>query len=195
MIALFFAALASVFLAEVAGDKLMYTTGILSTRFEVIPVVEGMAAAFMVKMAVAVALGEAIARLPRGVIVTITSASFVGIAFSLWRRPDSPPPGGRAKDASRAALISFSAILFSEWGDVGQLTAATLAARYSHPVVIWSAAVSAMVLKGALAGVLGARARRWLGGHLSPRAVRYGGVGLILTLGLLSVAESIRIWR
>ena len=45
-------------------------------------------------------------------------------------------------------------------GDVGQVTAATIAARTSLPFVVWLGAVSAMVTKGTLATFLGAGIRK-----------------------------------
>ena len=54
MIALFFATYAAVFLAEIAGDKLLYTTGVLSSRYRPLPIMVGVTIAFMAKMAVAV---------------------------------------------------------------------------------------------------------------------------------------------
>jgi putative Ca2+/H+ antiporter (TMEM165/GDT1 family) len=53
-----------VFVAEIVGDKLLYTTGVLATRYRTVPIIIGMLAAFMGKMAVAVAVGSAIAKLP-----------------------------------------------------------------------------------------------------------------------------------
>src|ERR1039458_4412366 len=64
MIALFFTTYAAVFFAEIAGDKLLYTTGVLSARYRPLPILVGVTIAFMAKMAVAVAVGEAISRLP-----------------------------------------------------------------------------------------------------------------------------------
>jgi putative Ca2+/H+ antiporter (TMEM165/GDT1 family) len=190
MSTLYLTAFAAVFFAEIAGDKLLYTTGILSTRFDMIPVIAGMAAAFAVKMGAAVVLGMAIARLPKVVIISLTSVSFLATAVAMWVRSNSKSVARKDHDAGRATLVSFSAILFSEWGDLGQITAAALTARYGSPVAIWLGAVTALVLKGSLAAFLGAGARRWLAQHVSPRAARNGGVGLLLVLGLLSVAES-----
>ncbi|MEI9973918.1 MAG: hypothetical protein WDO73_18820 [Ignavibacteriota bacterium] len=47
--------LRGVFMAEIVGDKLLYTTGLLATRYKTLPILCGMAVAFMLKMAVAVA--------------------------------------------------------------------------------------------------------------------------------------------
>jgi len=37
----------------------------------------------------------------------------------------------------------------SEWRDVGQITAAAMAARFGAPAVVWMGTVPAMVTKGA----------------------------------------------
>lgn len=86
-------------------------------------------------------------------------------------------------------MVAFAAIFFSEWGDIGQITAATLAARYAAPLIVWLGAVSAMVTKGLLAASLGAGIRRWIQHRLSPKVVNYCGVGLLVVLGLLSFIE------
>src|SRR6185436_12929336 len=120
---------------------------------------------------------------------SITALSFLGVAFTLWRKSDLPKEKWKEQSARKAAMISFAAIFFSEWGDVGQVTAATLAARYSLPLVVWLGAVSAMVTKGTLAAFLGAGIRRKIAEHVSPKVVRYVAVGLMLVLGLLTVLE------
>ncbi len=189
LLPIFFATYGAVFLAEIAGDKLLYTTGVLATRYRTAPVMFGIACAFMLKMAVAVLVGKAISTLPRALVAALTAASFLGVAFTLWRKPAKTVAAKEAHTASKAALVSFATIFFSEWGDMGQITAATLAARYNLPLIVWVGAVSAMITKGALAASVGTGLRRWIVQRISPRVVRYCGVGLLLVLGLLSVVE------
>ncbi len=98
----------------------------------------------------------------------------------------------RAGTRSRVALASNAAIFFSEWGDVGQITAATVAVAHPEaPLVVWLGAVSAMVTKGALAATLGAGIRQWIVDRVSPKIVRYVGVAALLVLGILSVIETL----
>jgi Ca2+/H+ antiporter, TMEM165/GDT1 family len=189
MILVFFATFGTVFVAEIVGDKLLYTTGVLAARYRTLPIMLGMAIAFMAKMGVAVLVGEAISKLPRPLVATITAISFLGVAFALWRKSDRPRNSDKKHGASKAAMVSFAAIFFSEWGDVGQITAATLAAKYHLALIVWLGAVSAMVTKGALAAFLGAGIRRWISDRIAPKVVRYVAVGLLLVLGLLSVLE------
>ena len=181
----------AVFLAEIVGDKLLYTTGVLATRYRTTPIMFGMALAFMAKMGVAVAVGKAISNLPPLAVAAVTAASFLGLAFTLWRKPADPAGAARKHSASKAAAVSFAAIFFSEWGDVGQFTAATMAARYGAPFIVWCGAVSAMVTKGVLAASLGAGLRAWIQQRVSPRLVRYCGVAALLALGILSVVETL----
>ena len=189
MLVIFFATFGAVFIAEIVGDKLLYTTGVLAARYRTAPIMIGMATAFMAKMGVAVLIGEVIAHLPRFLVAAITAASFVGVAIALWRKDDEYRHERDQHKAHRAAMISFAAIFFSEWGDVGQITAAAMAAKYHVALVVWLAAVAAMVTKGSMAAFLGAGIRRWIHDRVSPKVVRYVGVGLLLLLGVLSVWE------
>jgi putative Ca2+/H+ antiporter (TMEM165/GDT1 family) len=189
MVLIFLTTFGTVFVAEIVGDKLLYTTGVLAARYRTLPIMLGMALAFMAKMGVAVLVGDAISKLPPLLVATITSISFLGVAIALWRKSDQPHDKEKTHTAKKAAMVSFAAIFFSEWGDVGQITAATLAARYRLPWIVWLGAVAAMVTKGALAAFLGAGIRRWIQERVSPKVVRYVAVGLLLLLGFLTVLE------
>ncbi len=191
MIAILLATYGAVFVAEIVGDKLLYTTGVLATRYRPTPVMLGMLIAFMAKMAVAVAVGSAIGRLPPLAVAALTSVSFMGVAIALWRKPVQRSQEEIDRRYARAAMVSFAAIFFSEWGDVGQITAATMAARFGAPVVVWAGAVAAMVTKGALAASIGAGLRQWIVQRIPPKVVRYAGVSALLVLGLLSVLETL----
>ncbi len=192
MLPIFFATYGAVFVAEIVGDKLLYTTGVLATRYRWVPILFGMALAFMAKMGVAVLVGDAISKLPPLLVASMTAINFFAIAVVLWRKPDKREVKPQEYPSSRAAMVSFAAIFFSEWGDVGQLTAAGMAATFrAAPVVVWLAAVSAMVTKGALAASIGASVRKWIQEHLSPKTIRYAAVGLLLLLGILSVVETL----
>jgi putative Ca2+/H+ antiporter (TMEM165/GDT1 family) len=149
-----------------------------------------MAFAFMIKMAVAVLAGEFVSKLSPWLVASVTMLSFIGVAIAVWRK-DERRASLKQVSAPKAAMVSFAAIFFSEWGDVGQITAATMAARFSSPWLVWIGAVSAMVTKGALAASIGAALRQWIQDHLSPKMIRYGAVGLLLILGILSAVETL----
>jgi len=192
MLAILLATYGSVFVAEIAGDKLLYTTGVLATRYRTVPIMLGMVAAFMAKMGVAVAVGSAISKLPPLLVALVTSASFIGVAIAIWRKPVERSQAAIDRRYARAAMVSFAAVFLSEWGDVGQITAATMAARFGAPLLVWIGAVSAMAAKGVLAASIGTGIRRWIVAQVSPRVVRYAGVSALLVLGALSVLETLK---
>ncbi len=184
--AIFFASYGAVLVAEVAGDKLLYTTGVLTTCYRTAPVVGGVTIAFMGKMAVAVLIGRSLSEIPAAWIAALTAFGFVGVAWSILRGPDVR---ATTRGGFRAGLVAFAAIFLSEWGDVGQLTAAALAARFPAPFTVWLGAVLAMVTKGVIVASIGARVREWARGRIAPGPLRYGGFALLLLLGALSVIE------
>src|SRR5580704_3363725 len=108
MLAILIATYGAVFVAEIVGDKLLYTTGILATRYRSVPIMIGMLLAFMAKMAVAVALGNAISKLPPLLVAALTSISFIGVAITLWRKP-LERSYEKDQRASRGAMVSFAA--------------------------------------------------------------------------------------
>jgi putative Ca2+/H+ antiporter (TMEM165/GDT1 family) len=190
MLPILLATYGAVFAAEIVGDKLLYTTGVLATRYRAVPILVGMVAAFLAKMGGAVLIGRAIANLPPLLVASVTTANFFAIAYTLWRKPDRLE-SKKEYPASRAVMVSFAAIFFSEWGDVGQITAATLSARFGAPLLVWCGAVAAMATKGALAASAGAAVRQWIQEHLAPKTIRYAAVGLLLLLGILSAMETL----
>jgi len=166
-----------------------------------------MALAFMCKMAVAVAVGAAITQLPRWLVATFTAASFIGVALTVWRKPDVRAPKPKDSTVLSGATVAFAAIFFSEWGDVGQVTAAGMAAKYvwsaqesattsalwQAAFLVWIGAVAAMVTKGALAGLLGESVRRWIADRVEPRVIRYVATAALVVLGILAVLETLGI--
>jgi putative Ca2+/H+ antiporter (TMEM165/GDT1 family) len=85
MLHAFWATYAAVFAAEILGDKFLYTPGILSTRYRTPPMLIGIVIAFMAKMGVAVAIGDALAGLPRVLLGAVTAPGIIWIALTFWR--------------------------------------------------------------------------------------------------------------
>jgi len=192
----------AVFVAEIVGDKLLYTSGVLATRFRWAAVISGMSVAFMAKMAVAVAVGATIGKLlPAWLVAVLTAISFIGVAIAMWRQPDVRTPKEKDSRIFHGALVAFTTIFLSEWGDKGMTTAGVWAAANvsSAPgrglthgtaaLIVWIAAVAAMVTKGGLAVTLGSGIRAWIATHISPRRVRHLAVLALVVLGILSVLE------
>jgi len=174
----------AVFTGELLGDKLLYTLSALAARYRLPPIFCGVALAFMGKMLAAVILGGFVAHLPGKIVALLSAATFFTMALALSVKDvhgirDSAP----SVPAVRVSLVSFSVVFFSEWGDIGQITAATLAARYQMPLVIWLGGTLAMMTKGILAMTVGVA----LGSRVSQEILRYCGVCLLFGLGLLSL--------
>jgi len=187
MISICLAAYVTVLLAEVIGDKSVYTIASLSTRFGVPHVLAGVSVAFAAKMGLAVLIGRSIAEFPRGIVSAISSLTFLATAVILWRKRSVAGEGTeRDLDWRRGTTVSFSAIFLSEWIDVGQLSAAALTARFAHPLLVWTGATMAMVTKCILAIALGLGLRR----AVSPARLRYVACAVCLVMGILSATRT-----
>lgn len=131
MLPIFLTTYGAVFIAEIVGDKLLYTSGVLATRYRWSAVITGMAFAFMAKMSVAVAVGAAIGKLlPVWLVALLTAFSFIGVALAMWRKPDVRKPKEKDTRILQGAVVAFATIFFSEWGDKGMITAGTWAAAW-----------------------------------------------------------------
>src|SRR5262249_34539936 len=127
----FLATYAAVFVAEIVGDKLLYTSGVLATRFRWGAVVFGMSVAFMGKMVVAVGVGAAVGGvMPGWLVAVLTAVSFIGVAIAMWRVPDIRTPKEKDERILHGATIAFATIFFSEWGDKGMITAGIWSASF-----------------------------------------------------------------
>ncbi len=181
---LFVTAYSIIFATEMLGDKTLCSVCVLATRYRAAPVFLGLLVAFMIKMGVAVGFGDLIAHLPAPLVAGISAATFFLMALVLWLRREKEEE--EVREAPRhwgtAALAAFSAIFFTEWGDAGQIAAATLAARYHAPLTVWCGATLAMTTKGALALTLGLT----LGRRLPRRGLRYAAIAMCLLLGCLA---------
>jgi putative Ca2+/H+ antiporter (TMEM165/GDT1 family) len=131
-------------------------------RFRPFHVFCGFTAAFAIKTLVAVLLGSVIAELPTSLVATTSTVTFFLTALVIWfKRSNNVSADGVYKGhLSKAILVPFAAILFSEWGDIGQIMAATLTARYQAPFLVFVGATLALVTKGVLALVIGFSLRR-----------------------------------
>jgi Ca2+/H+ antiporter, TMEM165/GDT1 family len=182
MASVFLASYTIVFGAEIVGDKTIYTLGSLAARYRVLPLFAGSSAAFMLKMLIAVLLGSTIAKFPVPVVTAVSAVTFFAMALVIWfKKPEDDEPI-TAHRGGKIALAAFAGILFSEWGDVGQVAAATLAAHYQLLLIVWMGAVLAMMTKAILVLTFGAAIRN----RLSTDFLRYATVGTCVILGFLS---------
>jgi Ca2+/H+ antiporter, TMEM165/GDT1 family len=152
------------FLAELP-DKSMFASLVLATRYRSSAVWTGVAAAFTVHMAIAVTAGQLLALLPHRIVDGVVAGLFVAGAVYLWVisfRPahlegeDVAMQGGRPPSFLRVAATGFTVIFLAEWGDITQLTAANLAARY-NPLLVFAGASLGLWAASAIAVSIGAK--------------------------------------
>src|SRR4051812_36632719 len=157
MLYLLLATYGTVFLCEWLRDKSLYTITSLTRRFRPLYVFCGFTAAYVIKMGVAVLVGQSITELPTSLLTITTGLTFFITALVIWfRRSDRQPAHSKySRNFSRVSLVALAAILFSEWGDVGQVMAATLSMRYRLPLIVWLGATLALISKGLLALAIG----------------------------------------
>ena len=143
------AAFVITFLAELP-DKSMFASLVLGTRYRPVRVWAGAASAFTVHMAIAVTAGQLLALAPQTVVRGVVAALFLAGSAYLWvssfrdvqhEDADAARLGGRPMSFWRVAGMSFGVVFLAEWGDITQVTAANLAARYGAlPVFIGATA-------------------------------------------------------
>jgi Ca2+/H+ antiporter, TMEM165/GDT1 family len=175
---------ATVLVLELLGDKTLYTISTLATRYRPAPLLLGISAAFMAKMAIAVLLASVLKQLPPAAAAGISTVTFLCVAVTLWRRhPDEssgkPEP---APSWPQVTLLSFVAIFLTEWGDIGQISTAALAIRYHAFFAVWLGATLALITKGVLAMSVGMTLRRYVPAPL----LRCGAISLCLLMGLMA---------
>ncbi|MDT5269632.1 MAG: Ca2+/H+ antiporter, family [Acidobacteriota bacterium] len=192
MLYLLLVSYSTVLVSELVGDKSIYTISSLATRFRPLYVFCGLAVAFMLKMLVAVLLGQVIATLPASLVGGVSAVTFFVTALVIWSKKGDAASTRKESDLyyPKAALIAFAAIFFSEWGDVGQITAATLTARYQMPLIVWLGASTALLTKGLLAVTLGRGLRRHIPGHV----LRPVSAALCLLMGVVSAVATMLDW-
>lgn len=182
------------FLAELP-DKSMFASLVLGTRYRPAWVWVGAAAAFAVQMAIAVTAGQLLALLPDRVVEAVVAGLFVAGSAYLWATSlrsqehgsrDAARQGARTASFPRVAGMSFTVVFLAEWGDITQITAANLAARYS-PLLVFTGATLGLWAVAAAAVSLGAKSL-----DLIPVAwVRRITAAILLALGVYTAVLAI----
>ena len=186
MFYLLLATYGTVLLCEWLGDKNLYTITSLTMRFRPLYIFCGFTAAYMIKMGIAVLAGQAIVELPASFLAIVSTLTFFVAALAIWfRRTDNKATTKNAGNFSRVSLLAFGTILLSEWGDVGQIMAATLTIRYKLPFIVWIGATLALVTKGILALAIG----RGLKDRLSVSVLRPVCACVCVVMGIVSALE------
>jgi putative Ca2+/H+ antiporter (TMEM165/GDT1 family) len=144
-----------VFPAELP-DKTALASLILGSRYRPLYVFAGVAAAFAVHAALAVAAGSLLALLPHRPVEIVVAALFALGAVLLLRGrhggdDEHMEIQGQQPGFWRVAWTSFGVILVAEFGDLTQIATASLAARFHDPLSVGIGAVLALWSVAALA--------------------------------------------
>ena len=197
----FFVTLSVIIPAELP-DKTFIATLVLSTRYRPVVVWLGVTAAFAVQTTIAVAAGQILSLLPETPVQLTTAALFALGSVLMFRGAGDIDPGSEEKEEAaavdavagrghgRALTISFLVLFAAEWGDLSQLTTASLSARYDAPVEVWLGAWLALSLVAAMAALAG----RWLVARVRFSVVRRISGTLLAVLAAATLAEAGRVW-
>lgn len=176
----------TILVVELIGDKAIYTITSLASRYSLSGVYIGISSAFAAKMLVAVLFAKLLLRVPISISASMSATILFVTAAVLWMKPSEASSLGQVGEPSSSSsgyVIAFAAIFFSEWGDVGQFSAAALSAHYRIPLAVWMGATAALMTKGLLAITAGTQLRRWV----PTRIVKIAAVGSCCLLGAMAM--------
>ncbi|MGC9537694.1 TMEM165/GDT1 family protein [Streptomyces sp. UG1] len=178
-----------VFLAELP-DKTALAGLVLGTRYRASYVFAGVAAAFALHVALAVAAGSVLTLLPQQIVQALTGVLFLGGAAVLLMKKDEDEEEIRKPENQSFWKVSgagFMLILVAEFGDLTQIMTANLAARYDDPLSVGIGAVLALWSVAAI-GILGGKA---LMRRVPLRLITKVAALVMLALGVWSLWEAI----
>ncbi|MXM62697.1 TMEM165/GDT1 family protein [Streptomyces sp. HUCO-GS316] len=178
-----------VFLAELP-DKTALAGLVLGTRYRASYVFAGVAAAFALHVALAVAAGSVLTLLPQQIVHALTGVLFLGGAAMLLLKKDEDEDEVRRPENQsfwKVAGAGFMLILIAEFGDLTQIMTANLAARYDDPLSVGLGAVLALWSVAGL-GILGGKA---LMKRVPLRLITQIAALLMLGLGVWSLWEAV----
>ncbi|TJZ55558.1 TMEM165/GDT1 family protein [Streptomyces piniterrae] len=178
-----------VFLAELP-DKTALAGLMLGTRYRASYVFAGVAAAFLVHVALAIAAGSVLTLLPHRLVQAVVGTLFLaGAAVLLFRKDGAEEEVKKPADQSfwKVSGAGFMMILVAEFGDLTQIMTANLAARYEDPLSVGVGAVLALWTVAGL-GILGGRT---LMKYVPLRLITKVAACAMLLLGGLSMYEAV----
>ncbi|CAL9292845.1 TMEM165/GDT1 family protein [Streptomyces griseoincarnatus] len=178
-----------VFLAELP-DKTALAGLVLGTRYRASYVFAGVAAAFALHVALAVAAGSVLTLLPQQLVHALTGVLFLaGAAMLLLKKDEGEEEIRKPEDQSfwKVAGAGFMLILVAEFGDLTQIMTANLAARYDDPLSVGLGAVLALWAVAGL-GIVGGKA---LMKRVPLKLITRIAALLMLGLGVWSLWEAV----
>lgn len=189
-------------------DKTFIATLVLSTRYRRLAVWIGVALAFAVQSAIAVAAGGLLSLLPQRLVLGITCLLFaagaiVMLVSGLRARSaeiaeeedeaeefeESAERHARGSTSTlRIALTSFIVLFTAEWGDLSQLLTAGLAARTGEPFSVFIGAWLALITVAGIAVLIGG----WLQKRVALWRIRLVSAAVLAALAAWTLWEFIQ---
>lgn len=189
-------------------DKTFIATLVLSTRYRRLAVWIGVAVAFAVQAAIAVAAGGLLALLPQRLVLGITFLLFAAgavlmLVSGLKARSaelseeeheaeefeeSAARRAGTSTSTMRIAITSFIVLFTAEWGDLSQLLTAGLAARTGEPISVFIGAWLALIIVAGIAVLIGG----WLQKRVALWRIRLVSAGVLAALAAWTLVEFIQ---
>lgn len=197
----FFVTLVLIVPAELP-DKTFIATLVLSTRYRPGVVWLGVSAAFAVQTTIAVAAGQLLAILPPTPVQLVSASLFAIGSVLMFRGARHIDPARDEVEESkaidevadrghaRAFTVSFLVLFAAEWGDLSQLTTASLSARYDAPIEVWLGAWIALSFVAGLAVLSG----RWLVARIRFSLVQRISGTLLAILAVVTLVDASGVW-
>ena len=189
-------------------DKTFIATLVLSTRYRRLAVWIGVALAFAVQSAIAVAAGGLLSLLPQRLVLGITFLLFAAGAVLMLvsglraRSAEKAEEGNEAEEFEESAarhagaststlritITSFLVLFTAEWGDLSQLLTAGLAARTGEPFSVFLGAWVALILVAGIAVLIGG----WLQKRVAMWRIRLVSAAVLAALAAWTLVEFIQ---
>ncbi len=189
MIAAFFVAFGTVFLAELP-DKTMVASLVLTTRYRrPLAVWTGVSIAFVLHVVLAVSIGSLLRQLPERPVQLVVAVLFLVGGVLLLRADDEDDEvaGGVPAASFRAvATTAASVVGLAEFGDLTQLATAGIATRYHAAVAVALGAWCALASVAALAVTAGS----WIVRRVPLHLVRRVAGIVFLTFGVVTAINA-----
>ena len=177
----------TVLIAELVGDKSIYTLSTLALRFRGSVVFTSLALAAAAKMGASVLFAGFIFRFHSHWIAILSAAAFFISAALIWYEKPASMLAGLPPDSGwpTAALACFASLFLTEWCDPGQISTAALTLKTHSLLPVWLGGTLAMITKGSLAMTVGAKLRD----HLPQRMLRPLACASCCILGIVTLGR------
>jgi len=152
-----------IFIAELP-DKTAFATLLMATRGRPFAIFVGVAGAFVVQSAIAIAFGGLLGLLPEHWVHLAAGILFIAFAIHTWRAHEEEETTIENESAAlsertqflKTVSKSFVVIFIAEWGDLTQIATASLAAKFHESLwTVFTAATLALWSVTAIAVLIG----------------------------------------